>query len=401
VPRAAHALDPGGDRARRADEAGQVHRAHVDAQLQRGGGHDDLELASLEALLGLEPPRARQAAVVGGDGLDAQALAQVHGQPLDQAAGVHEHDGGSVRARQRGQAVVDLRPLLVGAHRPQLVLQHLDAQVQVAAAAGVDHRRGEAVAAHQQAAGHLHGAHGGREPDPLQAPAGEVIEPLQREGQVRAALVGGQGVDLVDDHRTHVAQAAAARLGGEQDEERLGGGDQDVGRLADRVPPLLHCGVAGAHGRTQRQGEVAVFLGGGEDLRQRVLEVALDVVGQRLQRGDVEDVGVVLELAGYGLAGELIEAPEEGRERLARAGGRREQDVLARGDGRPRPALHRRGVAKRRRNQVSMTGWNIRSGRYFSRSDGLPRASDVKGAQRAGSGGSATLMTLRISACNA
>ena len=39
------------------DEAGEVHRAHVDAQLQRRGGDHQAQLARLEPLLRLEAPR--------------------------------------------------------------------------------------------------------------------------------------------------------------------------------------------------------------------------------------------------------------------------------------------------------------------------------------------------------
>ena len=67
VARAADALERGGDRARRAEEAGEVHRAHVDAELERGGGHHHGELARLEPLLGGEAPLPAQAAVVRGD----------------------------------------------------------------------------------------------------------------------------------------------------------------------------------------------------------------------------------------------------------------------------------------------------------------------------------------------
>ena len=51
VPGAAHALEPGGDRGRRLDLDDQVHRAHVDAQLQAGGGDDGGQPARLQVLL--------------------------------------------------------------------------------------------------------------------------------------------------------------------------------------------------------------------------------------------------------------------------------------------------------------------------------------------------------------
>ena len=51
---AADALQEYRDAARRAELAHQLDVADVDAELERGGGHHDLELAGLEALLGVE-----------------------------------------------------------------------------------------------------------------------------------------------------------------------------------------------------------------------------------------------------------------------------------------------------------------------------------------------------------
>ena len=64
VPRAADALEERRDRPRRADVAHEVDRADVDAELERGGGHHDRDLARLETALGLEPGPPRHAAVV-------------------------------------------------------------------------------------------------------------------------------------------------------------------------------------------------------------------------------------------------------------------------------------------------------------------------------------------------
>ena len=74
---------------------------------------------------------------------------------------------------------------------------------------------------------------GGRQPDPLGRPGGLVlaglvrhgaapqrVQPFQRDGQVRAALVAGQGVYLVHDDGVHAAQRVA-RLGGKDEEQRL------------------------------------------------------------------------------------------------------------------------------------------------------------------------------------
>ena len=51
-----------------------------------------------------------------------------------------------------------------------------------------------------------------RKPDAHGRYVRELVEPLQREHQMRAALVVGHGVNLVDDHGLDVAQDAAALL---------------------------------------------------------------------------------------------------------------------------------------------------------------------------------------------
>ena len=113
---------------------------------------------------------------------------------------------------ERGDAIVELRPLLVGARRRR------------ARPAGPRRRgRGRAAGRRRRCAG---GAprraptsrraatsmrpHGRREADALRRGGrgdDQRLEPLERERQVRAALVGRDGVDLVDDHRAHVARA--------------------------------------------------------------------------------------------------------------------------------------------------------------------------------------------------
>ena len=82
-----------------------------------------------------------------------------------------------------------------------------------------------------------------------------------------------------------------------------------------------------------RRGRVARELG------ERRLEVAVDVVRQRLERRDVEDRRAGRERAGEPAPHQVVEAREERGERLARAGRRGDQDVLAGRDPRPARAL--------------------------------------------------------------
>ena len=128
---------------------------------------------------------------------------------------------------------------------------------------------------------------GRRQADPLRRLLGQRREPFQAERQVRAALGAGDGVHLVDDHVLDAAQRLA-RLAGEQQVEALGGGDQDVRRVLDQLPARIGRRVAGPR-RDAHLGQLrARTLGGAADAGQRRPQVALDVVGERLQRRDVQ-----------------------------------------------------------------------------------------------------------------
>ena len=128
---------------------------------------------------------------------------------------------------------------------------------------------------------------GGRQPDALRRPIRQPLQPLQRQGQVGAPLGGRHRVDLVDDHVLDRPQDLAGPRR-EHEVERLGRGDQHVGRVADDVAPVGLRRVAGAdaHPHVGRRQPPPARLHG--HARQGRPQVALDVVGEGLQGGDVE-----------------------------------------------------------------------------------------------------------------
>ena len=77
----------------------------------------------------------------------------------------------------------------------------------------------------------LEGTLGGGEADALEAAAAEGFEALDGEGHVRAALGGDERVDLVEDDGLDGAEGFAG-VGGEEEIERLGRGDEDVAGMA-------------------------------------------------------------------------------------------------------------------------------------------------------------------------
>jgi hypothetical protein len=87
---ASDALQERGDAMRRGDLADQIDVTDIDAQLQRGGGHQRFQLPVLQARLGVEALLLGEAAVVRSDALFAEAVAEMAGNALGHAAGIDE-----------------------------------------------------------------------------------------------------------------------------------------------------------------------------------------------------------------------------------------------------------------------------------------------------------------------
>ena len=182
-----------------------------------------------------------------------------------------------------------------------------------------------------------------RQPDPLRLAAAfrtnKRIEALQRQRQVRPPLGGGHRVDLVHDHPLGACQHLP-RARGQHQVQRLRGRDQDVRRLFEHPLTIALGGVAGAdpHPDVHSGGVGWVGTAGSGDALQRRPQVALDVVGERLQRRHVHQARVAL---GGGFRRQAIKPPQERRQRLARAGRRRHQHVFPARDRRPSLRLRR------------------------------------------------------------
>ena len=158
--------------------------------------------------------------MVRGDHAVAQALAELVGETLRQPAGVHEHERGVVLADEVGDAVDHVAHLLGRRDRFELALGQLEPEVEVALVAGVDDLRGGARA--DEEPGHrLDRALRGGQPDALRRPLADRFEALEREREVRAALVACDGVDLVDDDGLDGAEELASLRAGDEQVERL------------------------------------------------------------------------------------------------------------------------------------------------------------------------------------
>ena len=141
MARAADPLQEARDRARRAELADEIDVADVDAQLERRGGDQRLQLAVLQPLLGVEPLLLGQAAVMRGDRVLAQPLGQRAGDALGHAARVDEYQRGAMRFDQAQEPVVNLLPDLGRHHRFERRAGNFDRQIARALMPGVDDRR--------------------------------------------------------------------------------------------------------------------------------------------------------------------------------------------------------------------------------------------------------------------
>ena len=176
VVRPADPLQEGGDAARRPDLAHQLHRTDVDAQLERRRGDERRQLARrvrLDAMAAV----LREAAVVRGDDVFAEAFAELVRQPLGEPAGVDEHERGAVLAHVRRDAVEHVGHLLGARDRFQLAFGQLDREVEVALVAGVDDG-GQRAVADEQAGDGFDGALRRRQPDADRTPLAQRFEAL-------------------------------------------------------------------------------------------------------------------------------------------------------------------------------------------------------------------------------
>src|SRR5207253_8808577 len=157
---------------------------------------------------------------------------------------------------------------------------------------------------------------------------------------MRAALAGDERVNLVDDDRIYSRQPLP-RVRRQEEEQRLGRGDENVGGLAAESRTLERGSIARADGDLRNRDADARLARQIRDSRERRAEVALDVNRQRLQRRYVEHAAPLLG-RGRGLEQQPVQAPEERCQRLPAAGRRKDERGVAARDGGPPELLRTR-----------------------------------------------------------
>ena len=217
--------------------------------------------------------RADLRPAAGRCGLDGAAealgvdLVEPCGEPLGEAAGVREHDRSSGAQDQVDDLLLDVRPDGPGLRRRRVesVEPGSATPSSVMSSTGTTTVQIEGLRRGRRHDPDRRGARRGTAPtsscgrtvaDSPMRWAGSVsscVEPFEREREVRAALGAGDRVDLVDDDRVDAAQRLARRRR-EHQEQRLGGGDEDVrrGARSARGARRRGCRRSGPHADLRR-----------------------------------------------------------------------------------------------------------------------------------------------------
>ena len=376
-----------GDRARRAELADEVDVADVDAELERGGRDQRLQLAALEALLGVEPQLlapgcrgARRPRSSPSRSARWRATRSAMRRVLTKTSVVR------CCADQLGEAVVDLRPTPRPTSPPRAARGGTSsARSRCADVAGVDDR----AARRCRPASTLPCRPGSARP-PRSASASPTGRCASAGGRSHSAssrssdsarcaprLFAGHRVDLVDDHGARRSRACARPDSrAEQDVQRLRRRHQDVRR------PLAHRGrarpaacrrCAPRCGSRRRAGPAP--RSSARMPASGASRLLLDVVRQRLQRRDVDD----LRSRPAAAVRERPRAPARRSRRGTRPASCPSRSARRSGRGAPpRIAGHAAacaavGAAKVRANQAATAGWKS-SGGQESRRIGVVRA---------------------------
>ena len=335
VSRASHALEGARDALGRADHHDSVDVTDVDPELEAGGADHGAQVARLEPVLDLLADVAVERGMVAFDGLGEGGQGEL--EPVGDAFGagprVREEQGGAIPLDDPGHVGDDARSGVAGGRVGVLAQrrEHLDER----AASGRDfvdlrHRSRSA----EKGGDGLERGDGGGETDAAKGCDGclvripetaEMLEALERDAEVGAAFVFGEGVQLVDDDEVAAGEGLAEAGLGEENGEALRRRHEEVGRLAALFLPLRRARVASA----ESHGDDPVEPESGEGF----VEIFADVVGEGAQRRDVEAADALgPQAALVMLAGEAVDDAEEAGERFPRSRGRGEQHRSSRGD---------------------------------------------------------------------
>ncbi len=133
---------------------------------------------------------------------------------------------------------------------------------------------------------------------------------------MNTALVGADLVDLIHDDPLNILELLPEDRGGEDDSQRLWGCDEDVGRLPRLTLPFARRGVPGPDGDPDLGRVQVQLIGKLLHLAEWLRQVLVDIIGQGLQRRDVEAVDLVLQFPLPLQLIELVDDRKKGRQGL-------------------------------------------------------------------------------------
>ncbi len=265
----------------RADIDDEVDVAPVDTEVERGGADHTAQFAGRHRVLDLAALGDVERAVMQRDGQAVVVHApEILEQHFGLAAGVDEHQRGLVALDQLvhfGHRVAGAVP---GPWQALPGVEHLDHGR--CGAAGNDDVGGFNFAVtlrHQKPRQRFRlgdrrrqsdAAHLGRQPP----------QPRQSQRQQIAALGGDQRMQLVEHDALQRAEQERRIVGGQQQRQLFGRGQQNIRRIAPLPLPARHRRVAGAGLDLDREAH----------LGDRRLQVARDIDRERLQGRDVKGV---------------------------------------------------------------------------------------------------------------
>ena len=186
-----------------------------------------------------------------------------------------------------------------------------------------------------------------RQADARSLVAAERGEPLQRQREMRAALVGRDGVDLVDDDGARRRQRLAARFRAEQHIERFRRGHENMRRALAHALALGGGRVAGAHQRANLDiGQAQQSRSFSRTPASGASRLRLMSLDKRLERRHIDDAGLVRERPSSPRRTRSSIAARKAASVLPEPVGRGDQNISSGFDFWPSFRLRRRRIAE-------------------------------------------------------
>src|SRR2546423_4050572 len=173
-----------------------------------------------------------------GHSVFSEALRKMMGNAFGEAPSVDENQCGRMLLGEFRDAVVDFAPHFIRGDGAEFAGGNFDGQVEFAAMADVHDLRLRSAATGQEVRDKFDRLLRGGESDARKLSLSKVIEALEREREVRATFIVGNGMDFIDDYGLDSLEDFATLCGGEQDVERFRRCHQNMRRTREHGATL-------------------------------------------------------------------------------------------------------------------------------------------------------------------